>query len=158
MSHAHDHDPTVPRGALVAAALLIIFSLSLTGAVSWGFVPQSANPDMQRAAAKIAPLEERSLTFRDREDGAVVVTDADSGEVVTVVGYGEQGFVRATLRRLAKVRIAKGIGAEPPFTLRYWENGALSLHDPETGNRAEIHGFGADHSAAFAAMLKGTGS
>ncbi len=155
MSHAHHHDPTVPRGALVAASMLLAFTLALTGAVTWGLIPQSANPDMSRAAANVAPLEERNLVFSDREDGALVVRDADSGETVTVVAFGEQGFVRATLRRLARVRIAQGIGSEPPFVLTRWENGALSLRDPETGKRAEIHGFGADHSAAFAAMLKG---
>ncbi len=154
MSHAHDHDPTVPRGALIAAAALLLFTLALTGAVKWGLIPQSANPQLARSEAQIAPQVQRDLRFADQEDGSVMITDAATGETVKVIGFGEGGFVRATMRRLAKTRAAKGIGSEPPFTLTLWENGALSLRDPETGREAEIHGFGADHSTIFAEMLQ----
>ncbi|WP_373490396.1 photosynthetic complex assembly protein PuhC [Parasphingorhabdus sp.] len=154
MSHAHDHDPTVPRGALIAAAILLLFTMALTGAVRLGWIPQSGDPQGSRTAQNIAPAQERELRFADRADGAVVVTDATTGETVMEIGYGEGGFVRATLRRMAKARAAAEIGPEPPFTLTLWENGALSLSDPETGREAEIHGFGSDHSATFAQMLK----
>ncbi|MEO0501149.1 MAG: photosynthetic complex assembly protein PuhC [Pseudomonadota bacterium] len=154
MHQAHDHDPTVPKGALMAAAALLLFVLALTGAVRLGLMPQEANPTLSRAAAGVAPAAQRDLRVADREDGAVVITDAQTGETVTIIGYGEGGFARATLRRLAKLRVKAGIGAEPPFTLTRWENGALSLADPETGAHAELHGFGPDHSATFAAMLE----
>ena len=94
------------------------------------------------------------MRFIDRADGAVVVSDATSGETVTVVPFGQGGFLRATMRRMAKARIAAGIGAEPPFTLTRWENGALSLKDPATGRDAEIYGFGPDHTKSFADMLE----
>jgi putative photosynthetic complex assembly protein len=158
MSHAHDHDPTIPKEALIAAGLLLLVVLGLTGAVTSGLMPQEGNPELSRAAANVVPAEQRNLHFTDREDGAVVVSDAESGETVKVIGYGEEGFTRATLRRLAKQRGAKGIGSEPPFTLTLWDNGALSLLDPETGEAAEIHGYGADHSAAFADLLEGANS
>ncbi|MGB7373939.1 photosynthetic complex assembly protein PuhC [Pontixanthobacter sp.] len=158
MSAAHDHDPTVPKGALVAAAALIFVILGLTGAVSAGILPQEANPTQSRAAANVAALEERNLLFADRADGAVVVTDAETGATVKVIGYGEEGFTRATMRRLAKRRNAAGLGPDAPFTITRWDNGALSLHDPETGAEAELYGFGPDHTAAFAEMLEGTQS
>ena len=154
MSHAHDHDPTVPRGALVAAAILLLFTMALTGAVRLGWIPQSGDPDGSRAAQHIAPAQQRELQFADRADGVVVVTDAKTGATVMEIGFGEGGFVRATLRRMAKARAAADIGSEPPFKLTLWENGALSLSDPQTGKEAEIHGFGSDHSATFAEMLK----
>ncbi len=154
MSHAHDHDPTVPRGALIAAALLLLFTMALTGAVRLGWIPQSGDPDGSRMAQNIVPVQERELRFTDHADGAVIVTDAATGETVSEIGFGEGGFVRATMRRMAKARMAQGIGSEPPFRLTLWENGALSLSDPQTGREAEIHGFGADHSATFAEMLK----
>ncbi|NJS14828.1 MAG: hypothetical protein HC788_09725 [Sphingopyxis sp.] len=155
MSHAaQHHDPTVPRGALIGAAVLLLFVMVLTGAVSFGFIPQSANPASSRAAADIAPAKTRDLRFADRADGAVVVTDAVSGDTVKVVDFGQGGFLRATMRRMAKARIAAGIDAQPPFQLILWENGALSLNDPQTGRTAEIHGFGADHSKIFADMLQ----
>lgn len=155
MSHAVHHDPIVPRGVLIGAGALLLATLAITGAVSVGLLPKSAVPDASRAAQHVAVEQQRSLRFADREDGAVVISDADSGAIVKVVPYGEGGFVRATMRRLARARAAAGIGAEPPFTLVRWDNGALSLSDPTTGRSAEIHGFGADHSRAFAEMLDG---
>lgn len=155
MSHAESHDPTVPRGALMAAAVLLLVTIMLTGAVRWGLIPQSANPTASRAEQNIAPAQSRELRFTDRADGAVVVTDASTGAEVKIIEFGKGGFVRATMRRMAKTRMAAGIGAEPPFKLVRWENGALSLTDPQTGREAEIHGFGADHSLIFAEMLEG---
>lgn len=154
MSHAVHHDPTVPRGALIGAAMLLMFVIVLTGAVRFGFIPRAADPSVTRAAANVMPAQERSLRFMDRSDGAVVVSDANSGETVTVIAFGQGGFLRATMRRMAKVRIAAGIGTEPPFTLTRWENGALSLKDPATGRDAEIYGFGPDHTKIFADMLE----
>jgi putative photosynthetic complex assembly protein len=154
MSHVH-HDPTVPKQALIAAAVLLSVTMALTGAVSMGWIAKSAVPEAGRAASGVAPEVTRLLTVADRADGAVIISDAASGQMVMEIGYGQGGFVRATLRRLAKARAAAGIGSEPPFELVRWANGALSLRDPQTGKTAEIHGFGPDHSRTFAEMLKG---
>jgi putative photosynthetic complex assembly protein len=154
MSHAHDHDPTVPRGALIGTAALLLGTLAATGAVSWGLIPHAAAPEASRAAQNVMPVQERALVFADREDGAVVISDARSGATVSVIDFGQGGFVRATMRRLARERAAQGIGAEPPFVLVRWGNGALSLRDPETGGTAEIYGFGPDHVRVFADMLE----
>jgi putative photosynthetic complex assembly protein len=154
MSHAVHHDPTVPRGAVIGAAVMLLFVMALTGAVSLGLLPQSANPVASRASQNVEAVQTRELRFADRADGAVVVSDAGTGETVKVIEFGQGGFLRATMRRMAKARVAAGIGAEPPFKLIRWENGALSLNDPETGRDAEIYGFGADHTKVFADMLK----
>ncbi|WP_373476665.1 photosynthetic complex assembly protein PuhC [Sphingorhabdus sp.] len=154
MNQTVHHDPTVPRGALIGAATVLLFTMAVTGAVSLGFIPQSADPTASRVAANVKPEQTRMLRFVDRADGAVVVSDAASGDVVKVIEFGQGGFLRATMRRLAKTRKASNIGAEPAFELTLWENGALSLKDPETGREVEIHGFGSDHSKIFADMLK----
>lgn len=154
MSQTVNHDPTVPRGALIGAAAVLLFSMAMAGATRVGWIPHSADPDASRAAQKVQPAKSRELLFADRADGAVVVTDAITGENVKVVEFGQGGFLRATMRRMAKARIAAGKGAELPFKLTLWENGALSLSDPQTGREAEIHGFGADHSKIFADMLE----
>jgi putative photosynthetic complex assembly protein len=153
MNQAAHHDPTVPRSAIIGAAVILLFTMALTGAVSLGLIPKSADPTLTREAQNISPVQTRELRFADRADGAVVVSDAKSGETVKVIEFGQGGFVRATLRRMAKARAAAGIGAEPPFKLVRWENGALSLSDPTTGRDAEIHGFGPDHSKVFSEML-----
>jgi putative photosynthetic complex assembly protein len=154
MSHVH-HDPTVPKQALVAAAVLLSVTMALTGAVSMGWIAKSAVPEAGRASNGVMPVQVRLLSVADRADGAVVISDAATGHMVMEIGYGQGGFARATLRRLAKVRAAAGIGSEAPFELVRWANGALSLRDPQTGKTAEIHGFGPDHSRTFADMLKG---
>jgi putative photosynthetic complex assembly protein len=154
MSQAVHHDPTVPRGALIGAFAILLFTMAMAGAVRFGLIPQSANPTASRAAEHVAAAQTRELRFADRADGAVVVSDATTGETVKVIEFGQGGFLRATMRRMAKARVAAGIGAEPPFNLTRWENGALSLSDPETGRDAEIFGFGADHTKTFADMLK----
>jgi putative photosynthetic complex assembly protein len=153
MSHVH-HDPTVPKQALVAAAVLLSVTMALTGAVSMGWIAKSAVPEAGRASNGVMPVQVRLLSVADRADGAVVISDAATGHMVMEIGYGQGGFARATLRRLAKVRAAAGIGSEAPFELVRWANGALSLRDPQTGKTAEIHGFGPDHSRTFADMLK----
>lgn len=158
MSHAHDHDPTVPPAVLGGIGLLLATTIAFTAATSWGLLSRSAVPDESRAEAQVSPAQQRALRFVDRVDGAVVVSDAASGATVSVIGYGEGGFVRATLRRLARQRAARGLGSEQPFLLTRWSNGALSLSDPETGASAELYGFGADHVRAFSVMLEGTPS
>lgn len=155
MSHAHNHDPTVPRGALIGAAAMLAVTLALTGATSFGLIPQSADPDALRAERHVHAAAERELRFADRSDGAVIVTDAASGAQVAVVEPGQGGFIRATVRRLAKARTAAGAGPQTPFRLVRWSNGALSLSDPVTGKSAELYGFGPDHVRSFAEMLEG---
>ena len=154
MSAAVHHDSTVPRGALIGAAAVLLFTMAMAGATRLGLIPHSADPIASRSAQNVAPAQSRELRFADRADGAVVVTDASTGETVKVIEFGQGGFLRATMRRMAKARAAAGIGASPPFKLTLWENGALSLSDPQTRRTAEIHGFGADHSKVFADMLK----
>jgi putative photosynthetic complex assembly protein len=156
MSHAADHhDPTVPEAAIKAVGLLLLAILLLTAAVSFGLINKSADPVASRAAAHVGVAEARSLRFADGADGSVIVTDAQSGAVIFTAPAGEGGFLRATVRRLAKVRAAKGIGSQPPFILTRWDNGALSLRDPATGKNAEVIGFGKSQSDMFAAILKG---
>jgi putative photosynthetic complex assembly protein len=154
MSQAVHHDPTVPRSALIGAAAVLLFTMAMAGATRLGLIPHSADPVASRAAQNVGPAQSRELRFADRADGAVVVSDAGTGETVKVIDFGQGGFLRATMRRMAKARAAAGIGATPPFKLTLWENGALSLSDPQTGRTAEIHGFGADHSKSFADMLE----
>ncbi len=153
MSHAVNHDPTVPRGALIGVAAILIFTMAMTGAVRFGLIPQSADPAASRAAADVTAVQTRNLRFADRTDGAVVISDADTGDTVKIIEFGQGGFLRATMRRMAKARLAAGVGADPAFKLTRWENGALSLRDPETGRQAELYGFGADHTKTFADML-----
>ncbi|WP_037502395.1 photosynthetic complex assembly protein PuhC [Sphingomonas jaspsi] len=155
MSLAHDHANTVPRPALIMAGSLVVFSLMLAASVQLGLAPRSAVPGVERADAHVAEVESRLLSFRDQPDGSVRIVDASSGaDVLTVVGEKDGGgFIRGVLRGLARDRRMRGIGAEPPFELALWQDGALSLTDRATGRTIELGSFGPDNRAAFARLL-----
>ena len=133
-----------PTWVLYGAAALIAFSL-----ISVGLVRITGNGPDQRAAATVA---ERTLRFEDRTDGGVAVIDGRSGELVTVL-RGEQGFVRGTLRALARERHSRGIGNGPPFTLTAYMDHRLTLQDPATGARIDLESFGPTNSGEFARFL-----
>lgn len=157
MSHAHSHENTVPKPALVAAGLLVGACMLMTAAVSFGFMDRQAVPTVARAEANVAPVTERSLQFLDQEDGTVLIADVSTGETVQVIDMETQsgGFVRGVLRGLARERRLNGIGSEPPFNLTLWEDGGISLTDSATGRIIELGAFGPDNRAVFAAMLPG---
>lgn len=135
-----------PRWFLVSAGLLIGISLT-----SVALVRITGNgPDQRRAAE--APQAERALRFEDRPNGDIAVIDGISGRLVTTI-HGEQGFVRGALRALARERKARGLGAEHPFELAVRPDGSLSLIDPVTQQRIDLHSFGPSHAGSFAALL-----
>lgn len=144
-------DRPFPKGALVGAACLLGFSLALTAGARLTGVDASAVP------AAVERVDSRVLVFEDRQDGAVIVRDAASGMLVAELAPGTNGFVRAVLRGFARERRAKAIGAAPPFELILWQDGRLSLFDPETGRSAQMNAFGPTNLAAFAQLLTAKG-
>ncbi len=98
---------------------------------------------------------QRELHFVDTADGAVLVRDARSGETVARF-VGEQGFVRGTLRALARERNRRGLGAEVPLQLVGQRDGRLTLRDPATGERIGLEAFGSSNLAVFAALRPAT--
>ena len=58
-------------------------------------------------------------------------TRKPGGTIDTVTG--QSGFVRGTLRGLARERKRMGLGAEQPFVLMGRADGRLTLKDPATG-------------------------
>jgi len=95
---------------------------------------------------------ERDLRFADRADGAVLVYNARDDQPIDVV-RGESGFLRGTLRGLARARHAAGVGQDAPFKLTAWADGRLTLDDPSTGRHIELVAFGPSNEAVFARLL-----
>lgn len=160
MSATHDHEQTIPPHAIGAAVMLVCTALVLAMMVRVGVLNREAVPSVERAAANVAPVVVRSLTFADRSDGAVVVRDVATGETVRVMidGVPGNGFVRGVMRGMARERRMRGVGMEPPFNLTLWQNGTLSLTDKTTDRAIELGSFGPDNRAAFAALLPGGGA
>ena len=133
-----------PRWVLYCAGGLIAFSL-----ISVGLVRITGNgPDQRMAVTAL----ERSLRFEDRTDGGVAVVDGRSGALLTVL-HGEQGFVRGTLRALARERHARGLGAAQPFTLMARADGGVTLYDPATQQKVDLDSFGPTNVAEFSRFM-----
>jgi putative photosynthetic complex assembly protein len=96
------------------------------------------------------------LRFADRADGAVVITEAGTGLLVDVASPGTNGFLRSTLRGLARDRKRREIGAEAPFRLTRWADGRLSLQDEATGRSIDLGAFGPTNAAVFAHLMTGS--
>lgn len=125
---------------LVGLALLTTTVATLTG---WG---KTEFPD----TAEVASL---SLVFEDRADGAVVVRDAGTGDLIETFDPGTNGFVRGVMRGFARERMMNAVGSEPPFRIVRWADGRVSIEDPQTGRVVDVGAFGPDNAAAFAGLI-----
>jgi len=137
-------DPTLPRGALIGAGVLVSASLLLAGVARLtGYQPERPPPSRV--------VSSHELRFEDRADGAVLVYEHE--QLVDTLSPGTNGFVRGVLRGLARGRRADGVGRSPPFRLTRWADGRLSLDDPETGRHVDLEVFGPTNAGAFAEIL-----
>ena len=133
----------VPRPVLFGAAALIGFAV-----LAVGF---SVASDVGATHMPNVPAQERlALRFEDRDDGAVLVRDAETGRSIYVVAPGTNGFIRATMRGLTRERMRAGVGAEPPFLLTHWTDGTITLEDKTTGRKIGLDAFGPTNAQAFA--------
>ena len=98
------------------------------------------------------PVAARDLVFEDRDDGAVLARAAGSLRTVEVF-EGENGFLRGTLRGLARTRRSEQVSPAVPFRLAQWPDGRLTLDDPATGRHIELLAFGTDNAAVFGRLL-----
>jgi putative photosynthetic complex assembly protein len=134
----------LPRGVLVAIGVLLVIALVGTAAVRLSGV-SVREPDAQTVAS-------RALRFDDGADGSVIITDATTGQPAARIS-GEQGFLRGTLRAMARERRRSGEGAGPAFELLARADGRLTLFDPVTQQRIDLESFGPTNAAVFARLL-----
>lgn len=136
--------PFASRPALLAVIALL--AAVLLGTAGWRASGLSARaPDAAATAV-------RELRFEDRADGSVAVIDHRRGTEIERV-RGEAGFLRGSLRALARERQRSGFGAERPFELSARADGRLTLSDPTTGARVDLESFGPTNAAVYARLL-----
>jgi len=147
-------DVPFPRWPLRAAASLAVVSVLATGAYRV-FGPEPGS-DIVRAPVRI----ERDLRFVERRAGGIGtsaggidVIDARTGRRIDELRPGADGFIRATLRGLARERMRRHLGADVPFRLALRTDGTLTLEDPATSRILELEAFGTTNSGAFARLL-----
>lgn len=136
--------PVFPRGPLLAGFALVAVSLIVAVAGRGG--------DAGAIQPAGSAVTERELRFEDRSDGAVVVYAGSDSRPIDVL-TGENGFLRGTLRGLARARRMEGASPAAPFRLTAWSGGGLTLDDPTTGRRIELQAFGPSNTAVFARLL-----
>lgn len=145
MSRAIRND-VFPRGPVLWVGVAMLGLVALTVAPVGGL----RSPEQAGAQAQAV----RSFTAQDAEDGSVLIRDGRDGRAVFVMAPGEDGFMRGTLRGLARDRRLRGIGPEAPFLLTAWSDGRLTLDDPATGRRLDLLAFGQTNAEAFLRLLQ----
>ena len=137
------HAPTVPRGALLGAALLLGFSLLLAAYARLTGVGVTTIEGETVAVS-------HAVRFVDKTDGSVAVLRGESDSTVIVLPPRSNGFVRGVMRGMARERRMHNIGPDVPFRLNMTDAGDLRLHDPGTGRTVDLQAFGPDNYEAFA--------
>jgi len=143
------YDRPFPRGPLIGAGALV--TVALLSAVAGRLAGSSIAPPPDASV-----LASRELRFEDRPDGGVSVLDARDDSLVDVAAPGTNGFLRATLRGLARERRLNGVGAGAagaPFRVTAWSDERVTLDDLATGRHVELEAFGGTNEAVFARLL-----
>lgn len=152
--HGHSHENTVPKGALMMACGVVLFTLALTSATQFGLIAPSPSASDVRAAEAASALQTRVLRFADGKAGTVQVTDAMTGATVHVYGQEGSGFIRGVLRGMGRDRHMRSIAMDAPYELNRWSDGSLSLTDTATNRIVELGAFGPTNRATFEELLK----
>ena len=125
--------------------LVLVTLLAVAGVRLFGISAQQ-QPDASTVSL-------RQLRFEDRSDGGIAVRDAKTGAVLDTVAPGTNGFLRSTMRGLARERKRQNLGPELPFELHARADGRLTLIDPGTNRRIDLESFGPTNMAVFAQLV-----
>ena len=143
-----------PRGALYGAGGMIGLTMLVVFAVRGGILPARETAPQLRAEEQVKMASTRDFRFADREDGALIATDAKTGEVALILEPGSNsGFIRGVMRSMMRERIMHQVARDGPVTVTQWADGALTLTDPSTGRILELGSFGETNRQSFAQLL-----
>ncbi len=135
-----------PRAPLVALGGLVIASVVAVAAVRLTGIGVVQVPDAPAVTV-------REFRFEDRPDGSIVVLDSAGQSLIDTVAPGTNGFLRGTLRGLARERKRQGVSPDVPFRMIGRADGKLTLEDPGTGRRVDLGSFGPTNAAVFAQIM-----
>ncbi len=135
--------PTVP---LAAAAGLVVLSLVGT---AWIVLSEEA-VESTLPQDVVSSVE---LRFFDQADGSVRVEDGATGQLIEVLAPGTNGFLRSTMRGMARARASAGAGEEEAFSLMMTSTGRVLLVDPVTDRTIDLWAFGPTNAQVFIDFL-----
>lgn len=139
--------PSFQVPGTVIAGMWSLVAFAIVAVVGWRIAAPPAQPREAHA------LAERYLTVTDGADGSVIMRDAADSSSLERLDPGTSGFIRATLRGLARERKRQGSGPEAAFRLVHWSDGHLTLDDLATGREIDLGAFGVTNAQAFARLM-----
>jgi putative photosynthetic complex assembly protein len=143
-THADAQVPRLPLMAAGALALCTLMAVAMVRMTGIGAMP----------VEDAAPVSTREFRFEDRANGSIVILNAADGRLVDTVAPESNGFLRGTMRGLARERKRQGVGPEVAFRLIGLADGRLTLLDPGTGRRVDLESFGPTNAAVFARLMQ----
>jgi len=146
----HSHDLQIPRVPLLGGMALVLVTVLAVATVRFSGIDISTESHSPVVA-------QRALHFIDLPDGGIDVREDRAGgqALLQRVPASEHGFLRGTVRALARERRLAGVGPEQAFLLQAHADGRLTLQDPSTGRRVDLESFGPSNSDVFARLLAG---
>ncbi len=121
------------------------------------YITQFNTPTKEESATY---LKTTNLVFKDDQNGDILIEVLPNETATTVTGTskvlrfsGEQGFLRGTLRALARERRLRNLSPAAPFVLALDQEGRLSITDSLTHKGIDLEAFGPDNSAVFEQLL-----
>lgn len=145
MGHAIDEKP-FPRGVLIAAALLISFSIGIaaTARLTGAGVSRPVPSDI---------VQEKLLKLSVESDGSVRARDAATDQEVAHLPQKNYGFIGVVLQGIRRERMRAGVAEDGPLHLTRHADGRLRIEDPSTGQAVGLGAFGHDNEQAFAVLI-----
>jgi putative photosynthetic complex assembly protein len=136
----------VPRAMVRAMAGLVFSVLALVSVYVYTGQPRISIPP------EAAITLERTVFLNGEMSGAATVLDAN-GTLIGRLSPQEGGFIAGVGRVLDRERTKHGVALTGPVTIIGRADGRVSIHDPSTGWRADLMGFGQDNARAFVRLL-----
>lgn len=143
--HATERE-LVPRLFVRAMFGMVMICLIMVAAYRWMDGP------VQYSAPQAPIVIEKTLFLEGAMSGAAKVFSED-GTLIAEYSPEEGGFISGMWRVLQRERTKARVDLNGPVIVRARENNRLEIFDPSTGWGADLMGFGADNSAAFARLL-----
>ncbi len=140
------NDNNVSPVALLLIAGLLVTVFTAVATYRWSGMRPADNPTS-------TIVQTRAMHFVDKPDGSIEIFDQGATKPFDVAAPQTNGFLRGTLRGLARARKLNHAGAEQPFELVRFADGRLSLRDPVDGREIAMEPFGQSNSDVFKRLL-----
>ena len=135
----------IPKAMLRLMFALVVFVLLAVSVARVSGLSLVGTPPQSEVVAKA------SLYLFSERSGAVRVLNSQGVLLANLSGEG--GFVAGVARAVEYERKKQGLELNAPIEVIWRENGRISVYDPSTAWQADLMGFGADNSRAFAMLL-----